>query len=55
LTSAADAIQFAPGIEGQMLVLWQGELVISRDATIDGDTNNDGTEVTLSGASAKSV
>src|SRR3954452_17786322 len=48
-TSGADTIVFAPALEGKTLPLTQGELVLSRDLTIDGDQNNDGTEVTLSG------
>src|SRR3954468_10833850 len=48
-TAELDTIQFASTIEGQTLVLSGGELVISRDVTIDGDLNNDGVKVTLSG------
>ena len=48
-TAAADTIQFASTLEGRQLVLTQGELVLSQDTTIDGDRNNDGIEVTLSG------
>ena len=31
------------------MTLTQGELVLTQDVTIDGDQNNDGKEVTLSG------
>ena len=36
-------------LEGKALVLTDGELELLRDLTIDGDRNNDGREVTLSG------
>ena len=48
-TTAADSIVFAAGLETQTLTLTGGELVIGRDLTIDGDQNNDGLEVVLSG------
>src|SRR4051812_16705545 len=48
-TATVDTINFASFIEGQTLVLTEGELTLSRDVTIDGDLNNDGKEVTLSG------
>src|SRR3954454_8102292 len=48
-TAELDTIQFASGLEGQTLVLTQGELTLSRDVIIDGDLNNDGREVSLSG------
>lgn len=48
-TSAADTIVFAPSLEGRTLTLTGGELVLRQDVTIDGDQNNDGREVTLSG------
>ncbi|MGE3294710.1 MAG: right-handed parallel beta-helix repeat-containing protein, partial [Geminicoccaceae bacterium] len=48
-TTAADTIVFAAGLETQTLTLTGGELVIGRDLTIDGDRNNDGLEVVLSG------
>src|SRR5437764_860283 len=48
-TGTVDTINFASFIEGQTLVLSGGELVISRDVTIDGDLNNDGRAVTLDG------
>jgi hypothetical protein len=41
-TPGADTILFAPNLEGQTLTLTGGELVVSRDLTIDGDRNNDG-------------
>lgn len=50
-----DTIQFAPSLEGRALVLTQGEVVLSRDVAIDGDTDNDGTEVTLSGDEASRI
>ena len=54
-TAAADTIVFAPAIEGQTLVLTGGELSITRDITIDGDRDNDGTRVTLSGGDASGI
>jgi hypothetical protein len=48
-TPEPDTIQFASTLEGQTLVLYGGELTVSRDVTIDGDANNDGHEVTLRG------
>ena len=39
-------------LEGTTLLLTGGELAISRDLTIDGDSNNDGSEVTLSAGNA---
>jgi hypothetical protein len=53
-TTATDAIVFATNaLEGATLVLTGGELVVSRDLRIDGDANNDGLEVTLSGGDAQ--
>ena len=46
-TSVADTIVFASGLEGQNLILTAGELVLSQDVTIDGDSNNDGNKVTI--------
>jgi hypothetical protein len=48
-TPAADTIQFAGALEGQTLVLSGGELVVRQDLSIDGDADNDGREVTVSG------
>src|SRR5215213_3114123 len=48
-TPEADTIQFAPGLEGGTLTLTQGELQITQDVTIDGDADNNGSRVTLSG------
>src|SRR3954453_5010497 len=53
-TATVDTISFAASLEGQTLTLAQGELTISRDVTIDGDLNNDGVEVTLSGGFTES-
>src|SRR4051812_10865778 len=54
-TPEPDTIQFASTLEGQTLVLYGGELTVSRDVTIDGDANNDGREVTLSGGASDSA
>jgi uncharacterized protein YhdP len=48
-TEAADTIQFANPIEGQTLTLTQGQLTLTRDVTIDGDRDDNGTAVTLDG------
>ena len=48
-TAAADTIVFTSALEGRMLALAQGELTVKQDVTIDGDRNDDGKEVTLSG------
>ena len=48
-TSAADSIGFVLTLEGQTLVLTGGELPINQDLTIDGDRNDDGSEVTIDG------
>src|SRR3954449_8317363 len=49
LTSTADLIQFAPSLEGETLTLTQGELQLTQDITVDGDADNNGSRVTLSG------
>ena len=54
-TAAADTIVFASALEGQTLTLTGGELVLQQDVTIDGDQNNDGIEVTLSGGDAQRI
>ena len=48
-TVAADKIVFAGPLEGQALVLTGGELQVTRDLTIEGDTDQDGTGVTIDG------
>src|SRR5215212_10137778 len=47
--ATADTINFASFIEGQTLTLSQGELQITQDVSIDGDADNNGSRVTLSG------
>ena len=54
-TTAADTIVFANALEGQTLVLNQGQLVLTQDLTIDGDLNNDGSAVTIDGNHARSL
>ncbi|MGD9511263.1 MAG: hypothetical protein AB7X49_22230, partial [Geminicoccaceae bacterium] len=54
-TAALDAIVFEPSLEGRTLVLTGGELVVSEDLSIDGDRDDDGSEVTLSGGDASRV
>ena len=51
----ADTIVFAPGLEGGTLVLTGGQLVLSQDVTIDGDRDNNGSEVTISGNDASRI
>ena len=54
-TAAPDTIVFASALEGKTLTLTQGELVLTHDVTIDGDQNNDGKEVTLSGGDVSRI
>src|SRR5215218_8031803 len=54
-TPEADVIQFAPGLEGGTLTLTQGELQLTQDVTLDGDVDNNGSRVTLSGNNASRV
>lgn len=54
-TSAADTIVFSSSLEGKTLTLTGGELVLRRDTIIDGDSNNDGNEVTISGGDASRI
>ena len=46
---------FASALEGRTLALVQGELTVKQDVTIDGDRNNDGKEVTVSGGDASRI
>src|SRR4051812_17452932 len=48
-TPETDTIVFLSALEGRTLTLTQGEISTTGDVAIDGDRNNDGTEVTLSG------
>ena len=48
-TSGSDTIVFAANIEGKTLTLTRGELVVTQDLVIDGDQNNNGVAVRLSG------
>jgi Ca2+-binding RTX toxin-like protein len=48
-TTDADTIRFADALEGTRLVLTGGELEVSRDLTIEGDTDRDGSGVTIDG------
>src|SRR3954469_1282286 len=54
-TPEADVIQFAPALEGGTLTLTQGELQLTQDVTIDGDADNNGSRVTLSGNHASRI
>ena len=49
-TAASDTILFAGALEGQTLTLTRGQLDLTGDLAIDGDRNNDGSEVTISGS-----
>ena len=51
----AGTIRFTAELEGKTLVLTGGELVLTGDVTIDGDRNNDGKEVTLSGGDVSRI
>ncbi len=55
LTVAEDSIVFAPGFEGKTLTLTQGELTLNRDTKIDGDQNNDGVAITISGGDVSRI
>ena len=54
-TAVADTIVFAPFVEGQTLTLTGGELTLAQDTTIDGDQNNDGSELTISGGDVDGI
>ena len=54
-TTAADTIVFSAPLEGQTLVLTAGELTLSQDTIIDGDQNNDGINVSISGGDASRI
>ena len=54
-TTAADTIVFSAAIEGSTLALTGGELRLTQDTTIDGDQNNDGAGITLSGNHASRI
>lgn len=54
-TAAADTIVFAPGLEGGTLTLTRGQLELVSDVTIDGDRNDDGREIQISGGNASRV
>ena len=54
-SSGADTIVFAASIEGMTLTLTQGELTLTHDVAIDGDRNDDGVAVTLSGGGTSRV
>ena len=51
----ADRIVFAGALEGKTLVLTRGELALTRDVTLDGDRDNDGEAVTLSGGGVSRI
>ncbi|MGD9507858.1 MAG: hypothetical protein AB7X49_04805, partial [Geminicoccaceae bacterium] len=54
-TAEVERIVFAPALEGQTLVLAGGELVVDEDLVIDGDRDDDGRGVTLSGGDRSRV
>ena len=54
-TPTADTIRFSKGLEGGTLVLTSGQLTLTRDTTLDGDWDNNGTEVTISGNDATRI
>src|SRR5688500_15901696 len=51
----ADTIRFAEFLDGGTLALTGGELTLRGALTLDGDTDGDGTNVTLSGGRADRV
>lgn len=54
-TAAADTIVFAGALEGRTLTLTQGQLELRADVAIDGDRDDNGSEVTLSGGGVSRV
>ena len=48
-TGSADTIRFAAAVESKTLMLAGGQLMLTRDVTIDGDSNDDGQAVTIDG------
>lgn len=54
-TADADTIVFAPGLEGGTVILTQGQLNLTSDVAIDGDRDNDGREIQISGNLASRV
>ena len=54
-TTTPDTIVFGGAVEGQTLTLSGGELVLRQDVRIDGDQNDDGQRVTLSGGDATRI
>lgn len=54
-TGAADTIGFAAAVDGRTLTLTGGQLELRANATIDGDRNDDGEGVTISGGDASRV
>lgn len=53
--AAADRIVFADPLEGRTLTLTQGQLALSADVAVDGDKDDDGTQVSVSGGGASRV
>jgi hypothetical protein len=54
-TTAADTIDFGTTVEDRMLLLTGGELVVNQDLRIDGDQDNDGIEIALSGGDTSRI
>ena len=48
-SASADTIRFIAALEGTTLVLTGGELTVTQDLKIDGDSNDDGIKVTVDG------
>jgi hypothetical protein len=54
-TTTADTVRFAAAVEGRTLVLAGGQLTLSQDVTIDGDSDESGGRVTLDANQASRV
>jgi hypothetical protein len=53
--ATADMIVFGSAIEGKTLVLTGGELAVTADLTVDGDQDNDGSGVIISGGGVSRI
>ena len=54
-TPEVDTIRFTSAVEGHTLTLTQGELRLTQDVTVDGDADNNGSRVTISGGDASRI
>ena len=54
-TPEVDTVRFTSAVEGHTLTLTQGELRLTQDVTVDGDADNNGSRVTISGGDASRI